>query len=238
MRWEDDGIVLGVRPLGETKKIVTLLTRSYGRHKGVWRRSKTLSIQAGLKVKARWAGRFTEHLGSWTFEAEPNTFMYFLSHGTLLMAAHTAVSLCELLLPEREAAAAVYQAFHHFLATHTLKTYCYFELALLNHTSFPLQLNQCALKEKLIFPAYVSPRTGRAVSGSAAGKYISRLLPLPFFMHNNEQEPTNQDIIQALALTGYFLERYSLHNQGQKLPPLRARLVAQLCERDGGKLAG
>ena len=131
MRWNDEAIVLGLKGLGENKKVVTLLTCNHGRHKGVWRCPKNFGcLQPGQRVLASWYGRLEEHLGSWSFEIGPSFLMFLLQDKWLLMAAQSGVALCDLLLPEREHQGLVYEALRHFLQERTLETYCFFELTL------------------------------------------------------------------------------------------------------------
>ena len=75
--------------------------------------------------------------------------------------------------------------------------------------------------------AYVSPKSGRAVSAAAAGPWRERLLALPAFLigeGGNDPVP-DSDIRQGLALTGWFLERYVYSPQGRQVPAARLRLV-------------
>lgn len=230
MRWNDEAIVLAIQGLGENKKVVTVLTRDHGRHKGVWRRTKSFGcLQPGQRVLASWYGRLEEQLGTWSFESGASSLMFLLQDKWLLMAAQGGVALCDLLLPEREHQGQVYESFRHFLQERTLESYCFFELTLLNKTSFPLDLQKCALEGDSNDLAYVSPRTGRAVSKDMAGDYASRLLKLPKFLWCAlEISPSMEEIVAALSLTGYFLERYSLGNQGCALPLIRQNLMEQL----------
>src|SRR3546814_16240750 len=68
MKWQDDAVVLSVRPYGETAAIVQLLTRLQGRHAGLVRGGQGARLrgvyQAGNRVAANWSGRLPEHLGT------------------------------------------------------------------------------------------------------------------------------------------------------------------------------
>ena len=227
MRFEDQGIILGLHPLGESKKIVTVLTHDHGRHKGVWRPRKNLHLQPAALVTCVWHSRLVEQLGTWTFDMNLQTVAYFIQNPMLLLAAHSAVSLCDILLPEREPVPKVYKALYDFIIQRSLKAYCFFELSLLNDIHFPLDLKRCALGGELIPPVYVSPKTGKAVSGERAGAYIPRLLPVPVFMHT-ECDPLLPDVLAALHLTGYFLERYRLDHDNKPLPLVRQRFITHL----------
>ena len=78
--------------------------------------------------------------------------------------------------------------------------------------------------------AYVSPKSGRAVSLEAAGPYKERLFVLPGFLNGLQEEAPapRSDILEALRMTGYFLEQRLLRPHGAELPEARPRLIARL----------
>ncbi|HVZ95206.1 MAG TPA: DNA repair protein RecO C-terminal domain-containing protein, partial [Phycisphaerales bacterium] len=71
--------------------------------------------------------------------------------------------------------------------------------------------------------AYVSPKTGRAVSRSAGEPYHDRLLPLPAFLLEapSQSQPDAEAVAAAFHLTGYFLARHVYEPRG--LEPSEAR---------------
>jgi len=106
--------------------------------------------------------------------------------------------------------------------------YLRWELALLDALGFGLDLTVCAVTGTGGDLAYVSPRSGRAVSRAGAGDWADRLLPLPPVLLGGAGGHA-----AALALTGFFLTRGLepiLH--GRPLPEARNRL-ADLFTRDG-----
>ena len=78
--------------------------------------------------------------------------------------------------------------------------------------------------------AYVSPRTGRAVSRAAGLPYHDKLLPLPDFLWRDAPADEPQ-IALGLALTGYFLLHHVLAPHGRTLPAARERLAERLRRR-------
>ncbi len=83
--WTDRGIVLSLRPLGESDAIVTLLTEHQGRHAGLVRggagRQHRSVLQPGNLVQAQWRARLESHLGSFTVEALHSYGAAILSDG-------------------------------------------------------------------------------------------------------------------------------------------------------------
>ena len=112
--------------------------------------------------------------------------------------------------------------------------YVLWELTLLRETGAGLDLTRCAVTGGTDDLAYVSPRTGRAVSKSSAGSWAPRLLPLPEFLRTGAA-PAQDDVLAALQLTGYFLHRNAVTHGRRALPPARLRLVDRLAASASSK---
>jgi DNA repair protein RecO (recombination protein O) len=119
-------------------------------------------------------------------------------------------------LPEREPHEDVYQATATLIAAITGESaawpadYVRWELALLTALGFGLDLSKCAVTGGAEDLAFVSPKTGRAVSRDSGRGYADRLLPLPGFLLR-DGNPGRSDLLAGLRLTGYFLDRHVLH---------------------------
>lgn len=108
--------------------------------------------------------------------------------------------------------------------------YLRWELILLDELGFGLSLDRCAVSGAREGLAYVSPRTGHAVTADAAGEWGARLLPLPGILGGPERA---DDLAAGFALTGHFLTaRLAEWQVGRPLPAARARLVARLTAGD------
>ena len=72
MDWNDEGVILSVRPHGETGAVLELFTRGHGRHLGLVHggRSRKLRpvLQTGNHLDATWKARLADHLGHFTVE--------------------------------------------------------------------------------------------------------------------------------------------------------------------------
>ena len=105
--------------------------------------------------------------------------------------------------------------------------YVYWEMALLEVTGFRLDLSACAVSGGANDLAYVSPRTGRAVSRAGAGEWASKLLKLPDILIGGA--PSIEGAVAALEVTGFFLENKLAPSLGNRpVPPARQRLLAAL----------
>jgi len=238
MQWSDDGIVLSARKHGETSAIVQVLTRGQGRHAGLVRggvgRSKRGVLQPGNEIRATWRARLADHLGNYTVELARSRAGQVMADPLRLAALSSACAVAEVVLPEREAHPAAYDGFLILLdaiesADHWPHIYVRWELGLLGELGFGLDLSACVQTGETEGLAYVSPRTGRAVTAAAAGQYKHRLLKLPAFLSpdGNDEAETAEDVADGLALTGFFLERHVLAPHHMAMPPARSRFVAR-----------
>lgn len=238
MEWTDDAIVLSARRHGESSAIVSLLTCEHGRHgglvRGVARQNRGL-LEPGNHVRARWRGRLSEHLG--TFTCEPAGFVSarFLADADRLAALVSACTTADTALPEREPCPALFAALQALIEQLALDAewpaaYVRWELDVLAGLGFGLDLTRCAATGRNDQLAFVSPKSGRAVSLSAGEPYRERLLRLPPFLieRSTNGSATPADIIDGLALTGYFLARHVYGPQERDLPAARQRLAARL----------
>jgi DNA repair protein RecO (recombination protein O) len=237
MNWSDEGVILSVRPHGETAAVVELFTRTHGRHLGLVHGGRSRKarpvLQIGNHVDVSWKARLSEQLGYMTLE---------LRHGYAAPAMESATalaglsSLCTLarLMPERDPHPNLYEV--------TLFVLGYldddevwpalmvrWELALLEELGFGLDLSQCAATGGNDGLIYVSPKSGRAVSASAGEPYKDRLLPLPqFLLAGRQSHVTVEDVVRGLALTGHFLEARVWRPRGEEMPEVRHRLAGLL----------
>lgn len=242
IQWQDEGIVISTKLLGERQVITTLLTKEHGLHKGVFRPSKATKplTEPGTVVQGIWKARLSEHLGSWTLEPLFSPLAFVLHNALALKLLNSACALLNMCLPEREAAPKVHTAFLHFIhqleesaqaPSSFLEAYCYFELFLLKHTGISLDFKTCAATGGCKDLIYVSPRSGRAVSKDAGEPYKEKLLPLPAFLQHPDKKQKDisvQEILAALALSGYFLSKYVFVPHELQPPAARQRLLASV----------
>ena len=238
MDWSDSGIVVGVRRHGETGVILEVLTRLHGRHTGFVHggRSRRLRpvLQPGNGGELAWRSRVEEQLG--TFTVEP---LRQRAAGIMASAAalHAVQHLCILvrLLAEREPHEALHDRLEALLdglepPTTTPVAMARFELTMLRELGFGLDLSRCAVSGSGEDLAFVSPKSGRAVSAAAGAPYADRMLLLPGFLRGSEAAVTAQDVAAGFRLTGFFLERDVFTPRGLPLPQARAAYLRVVSE--------
>ncbi|HWK48117.1 MAG TPA: DNA repair protein RecO [Stellaceae bacterium] len=236
MEWIDDAIVLGARKQGETGLILSLLTRLHGRHKGLVRggaksRSRG-AFEPGNRVGARWQARLADHLGHLAVEPGTNYAAMVMEDPLRLACLAAAMALADSALPEREPHPAVHEALLVVLARLAAdhgygEAYVAWECGLLAELGFGLDLSACAVTGTSDDLAYVSPKSGRAVSLQAGEAYRDRLLPLPRFLVGTGGGGAGE-VLDGLRLTGHFLERWVLAPHNALLPSARSRYVDRI----------
>ena len=236
MQWTDDGIVLGVKRHGEANAILELMTHGHGRHLGLVRggfgsRLRPV-LQPGNSVSAAWRARLDEHLGNYTVEGlRLRAASYFSAPHAIYGVTHLAALMR--LLPERDPHTGLYETLDAILdqlddPALAAPMVVRFELQLLSELGFGLDLERCAATGASGDLAYVSPKSGRAVSRTAGEPWADKMLRLPAFLRQHDAIPSGHDLADGFALTGYFLTRHVLEARGLSLGDERAHFIAAL----------
>ena len=236
MDWESEGYILSVKKHGETSAIIDVFTPDKGRHLGlvrggVSRRSRPV-LQPGNKVKVAWRGRLSEHLGAYTVEALSARAAELMDDRLSLSGLNAICAVARECLPEREPHIDVYRALEVLIENlHDPEIwpalYVRWEAGLLTAMGYGLDLKSCAATGVNDNLTHVSPRSGRAVSASAAEPYKDKLLKLPGFLLGKPYAPL-ADVADGLSLTGYFLETRVQWGVNKTLPEARTRMIERL----------
>jgi DNA repair protein RecO (recombination protein O) len=242
MEWSDEGIVLSVRGHGEAAAIVSLLTLAHGRHAGLVRggasRRMRGFLQVGNAVSANWRARLEEHLGSYTVEPLISRAALYDRPGPL-GAMTAATALVEAALPERAPHPELYHLLNDLLDALDrpgwAEAYIRWELRLLSDLGFGLDLGTCAATGSNDGLAYVSPKSGRAVSLSAGEPWRDKLLTLPRFLSPEGGKADIEQLNAGLKLTGWFLQRHVFAHLDAHTPDARERLVGYLRGLDAAR---
>lgn len=232
MQWTDDGLILGVRRLGETSVVLELFTRAHGRHLGLVRggRSRRLrpTLQPGNTVRVTWRARLDDHLGAYAVEPLSSRAGRLMERAATLHAVAHLAGLLRL-MAERDPHEALYEA-AEIVADHlddagaAPALLVRLELAVLQELGFGLDLGECAATGETRDLTYVSPKSGRAVGRQAGAPYAEKLFSLPPFLiaQGANAAPTAADVAAGFALTGFFLGARVWEPRGLGPPDARA----------------
>jgi DNA repair protein RecO (recombination protein O) len=183
-------------------------------------------------VSATWRARLDEHLGTFSVEPVSQRAARLIESAAGLYGIQMLGGLLRL-LPERDPHPRLYEGlgaildwFEEPLVAGALMAR--FELGLLDDLGFGLDLERCAATGSTDDLAFVSPKSGRAVSRSAGEPYGDRLLKLPhFLLEPASAAPADAgELAQAFQLTGYFLARHVFEPRGLEPPDARERFIA------------
>ncbi len=232
MEWEGPAVVLAARSQGEGNAVVTVLTEAQGNHRGLARGGNS-RVQASLwlpgnLVQARWVARLQEQLGSLTAELVHPGAALAMDDPLTLAILSAACAVAEGALPEREPHPRVFGSLVQLIASlsrgaDALTDFVRWEALLLADLGYGMDLQACAVTGETAGLAWVSPRTGRAVSDDAAGEWRAKLLRLPGFLAGaNSAGP--EDWRDGLKLTGHFLQRDAFGHHHRPVPPARHML--------------
>jgi DNA repair protein RecO (recombination protein O) len=237
MEWSDEGVILSVRPHGETSAVLELFTRQNGRHLGLVHggRSRKLRpvLQIGNHVEASWKARIADNLGHFSLELRKGYAAAVLDEAAALAALISIAALARL-LPERDPHPNLFEITLFVLGFLDEREVwpallVRWELALLEELGFGLDLTACAATGVKTDLVYVSPRSGRAVSAAAGAPYQGRLLALPkFLLGETAGGVSAADVLAGLALTEHFLLARVLRPRDLAMPEARNRLLSYL----------
>lgn len=223
MQWTDEAIFLGARRHGETSVIGEVMTRDRGRHLGMIRggRSRAMQpvLQPGNRVEVTWRARLDEHLGEFRVEPVRLRASRLMESATAVYGVQALAAVLRL-LPEREPHPHLFEALDVILdhldePAAAGELFIRFELAVLNDLGFGLDLDQCAATGRREDLAFVSPKTGRAVSREAGAPWADRMLALPGFLGAGASSAADEEsLAAAFRLTGFFLNRHVYEPRG------------------------
>jgi DNA repair protein RecO (recombination protein O) len=238
MHIEAEAIVCAVRAHGEHGAIVRALTSDHGLIAGYVRGGRSRRLRPilipGNRILGDWRARSEDQLPALVAElAESRAGL--LGEPLAAMAIDWVTSLTTVTLPEGQPYPRLHSALEATLAAVAaapsargwVAALARYELLLLAELGFGLDLAECVATGAREDLAYVSPKSGGAVSRAAGALYRDRLLPLPSFLLNGGLAEW-PDLIAALTLTGHFLTRDLLHGAGAHTLAARERLVARL----------
>lgn len=241
-KWEDLGIILHTRPFGEQSGIVKVLTRHHGVHsgmvKGVYSRKQRGIYQTGNVLQWHWQARLEEQLGSMNGEMVVSVTSQLLGEPMYLHMVQAASAMVATCLHERVNEEEIFHIFNEIICNiqqsveviELLHLYNLLEMELLTGLGFGLDFSQCASLGRVPREAlcYVSPRSGIAVSKEAGEPYKDRMLPLPPFLRDGGATTDLRQMLDGLALTGYFLENRVLAPEGRVMPEARRHWLQKL----------
>lgn len=240
MQIDAPAIILTVRPHGEHGAIVSSLTEEHGRLTGYVRggRGRTMrpTLLPGNLVQAQFRARTAEQMAGLSVELTESRAA-IMGEPLAAAALQWVTVLTNFVLPEHQPYPRLYGALSGLIgaiaaapaARNWAPSLVRYELLLLAELGYGLDLSQCVQTGAETNLAFVSPRSGGAVSELAGAAWADKLFRLPDFLVRGGQADW-ADIRDGMAITGHFLERHFPVERGGDIYAVRARLVDRISE--------
>lgn len=220
---KDQGYILKAIKYGEKSLIVTILSQSKGKitgfvSDGLSKKNRGI-FEIGNKVFFESSSRLEENMRR-IFRVEliePNAVM-MLSDINRLKLMTSLVPMMIRLLNENEDIPLLYEIAQHFFTSKNLKemltNYAFFEFHILEYLGLGLSLDSCAVTGQTSGLAYVSPKTGKAVTKEVGAPYHDLLFEYPQFVVDKNHSPSYVEIFNVLRMTEFFLKTnfFKFHN--------------------------
>jgi DNA repair protein RecO (recombination protein O) len=188
MKWVDDGIFLRAHKHGESSYIVSILSKTRGRQKGLVRfgRRDTNILQPSYMYEASWNARLEDHLGFLKLEPKKSYIHELLYNLEKLTAINAINEKLERYLPERQSHDELYNQYQNLLENFAHDNwrdhYLSLQLFMLKDFGFGIDLSHCALCKKTIDLKYLSPVTGKSACSKCGEAYHEKLFLIPDFL--------------------------------------------------------
>lgn len=231
-------IILSVRPHGEHGAVVRALTPDDGLQAGYVRGGRSRAhrpvLQPGNVVQGEWRARAETQLAGFTAELVASRAPLYAAP-LPAAAIEWATALAASALPEGQPYPRVFVGLDGLLnaiesapaARGWGGALVRYELLVLAELGFGLDLDRCAATGGSDDLAFVSPKSGAAISRVAAAGYESRLFPLPAYIR--EGGPAEwSDVLAGLRISGHFLERDLMTGRAAEALAARARMIGRI----------
>lgn len=218
---QGSGIVLDVAVFGEKQRLVTVFSRGQGKIRGLLRGVKGKPCQPLDDVAYSHYRRLDSQLGTLEIETSRSRTGWWMEGGTALLTVNWLCELLLALLPEEHVYERLYDRVEAFLnegwGPGLWRRVVLLELLVLQESGYGLPLTEDPVVEgDGAVLAYVSPKTGRAVSVQMGEPFKDKLLGLPGFLGGLPARD-DMDCVAGVRLTGWFIQQ-AVHGK-----PLKAR---------------
>jgi DNA repair protein RecO (recombination protein O) len=222
MNLRDEGIIISTKKYGENSLIIKVFSRNCGVFRGFVKFAKSNKVSAnyqiGNLISFEYRSRIEENLGSFAAVNLINSFCSRIIFDRFrLNCAKALFSMIDELFLERENHQIFFEQLLSFLkkiildnATRAeiVANYVRLELAMLSELGYGIDLSSCVVTESTENLAYVSPKSARAVSSFAGKIHENKLLKLPAFLVNDDEQVSDKCLVDGLKLSGFFIQKF------------------------------
>jgi DNA repair protein RecO (recombination protein O) len=233
----DKGIVIKIKKFEERYVIASCFLKSHGLVNGIVNISNKkqqtyIACQPGNIVEASWNARVREQLGRYTLELYHNTLAMVFGNNLMITILNSALAVISLVLHERETQLELFNVFENFLNSfvsnekkYIYRNYLNLELITMKAGGFGLAIDKCVVTGVQNHLLYISPKSGAAACEEVGLQYHDKLLQLPPAMVDNSICLSERELLDCLAVIGFFMQKNILNTLGQKMPIERYNLL-------------
>lgn len=230
---EDIGIILSVKSFQEHHFILRCFLSKHGLMNGMIaasKENKKLCIVGNI-VSVVWKARLREQLGYYKIDMIKNTLSSIIFNRRALALINSAIILTNVTMQEKDPQpllfTSLFNLFLHIedaessddlICNKVLARYLEFELQLLSANGFGLNLSRCAVTNTDKNLAYISPRTGSAVTEEIGHPYAQKIMKMPAKLLNYQSGINVSQLLECLQITGFFIEKNIFFEVGNKIP--------------------
>ena len=224
---EDQAIIIKVSKFQESSLIIDCFTKEHGLLKGLIKSSKQANELIPMNlVHVNYRNRIETQLGYLKLEVIRNYFSLLGFNRLKLKLANALLSVVSSLLTEGDQHRKLYDEINQFfenLYSHddiliNLKNYALLELIILSEIGYGLDLSQCVVTNSNEDLAYISPKSGCAVSLKASIGYENKLFKMPPFYQNSSVQAKKDEIMNALNINKFFFIKNIYSPDGTHIP--------------------
>jgi DNA repair protein RecO (recombination protein O) len=234
---KDVGIIISSTPFQEKFLIIRCFSKNHGVIAGLIRVNKKKNDAiVGNIVLFSWKAKLSGQLGYLNVEVLHPILPQIMFESNKVTILNATIHMLKIVLKEREANSAAFTETYSLLqnicsiddVSENYKAYINFEAKLLNSCGYGLDWSKCAVTDSRENIMYISPKTGNAVTEEVGKKYKNNLFELPKFLMDATRTACAKDIISALNILGYFIEKHLFTPYQLKLPKVRSLMIRDI----------
>lgn len=231
MQIEDDAIIISKKKTTENAVFITLLSKNFGILSGYARISSKNTSSSEIGNLVRFFGNTksnSKYINFSKFEVLSSFALKFLDNTNAFYQVLYITGIVNHIFKE-ETNNKLFEIINTYLnyAPLSPEDIVLLEIKLLALSGYGLDLTKCSATNQKHNLAYISPKTGGALSYEFGNKFADKLFRLPKWLISNEV-PVPLDIDYASKITLYFLNKYYFIEQNQELINIRRSAIGKV----------
>ncbi len=225
MNWIDEGFLISKNRYSENSLIAEIFTKEHGKISGIifGGTSKKIKnyLQLGNKIHVNYSSKNDNRIGYFKIEIINAYSPLYFDNNQKLSCIITAINLIKILTVEAQINDKVYELIHKFFLIlkdeHWIKKYIFWELELLKHLGYDLEL------ENLVKKDIVKNETVYYASSSLEKKFVPN-----FLIEKDLKVDDTKTLLNGLKLVGDYLDKTILKPNNLNYPNSRLLFINSL----------